>query len=161
MPKHASTDPTERMGVYTRLEDVPEQYRLDTYVARYQGRDIWQDYIDSRPTTFDSSHYQNSLRKAGRSWDDHTSARGRHHALAHPADVESWVAGLRESRTLRTVYTEYWVRLEEFYSWLQFHTDHPHVYHPPLMAAVEGGVAGRLWRQKFDSSSTAATDGGE
>jgi hypothetical protein len=149
------------MGVYTRLEDVPAQYRLDTYAAEYHGRDVWQEYIDSRPATFDSTHYRNSLTKAGSSWVDHVSARDRHHALAHPADVESWVLGLRADRTLQTVYKEYWVRLEEFYSWLQFHTDHPHVYHPPLMAAVRDGVAGQLWQQKFDAPATAATDGGE
>lgn len=161
MPKHASTDPTARMGVYTRLEDVPEQYRLDTYRAQYHGRDIWQAYIDSRPETFDSTHYQNSLTKAGRSWKDHISAYGRHHALARPADVESWVTGLCDGRTLRTVYKEYWVRLEEFYTWLQFHTEHPHVYHPPLMAVVAGGMAEQLWSLKFDRQSTPAADGGE
>jgi hypothetical protein len=115
MPTHASTDPTARMGVYTRLEDVPESSRLHTYAAQYEDRDVWQAYIDSRPDTFDSAHYRNTLSKAGSAWKNHMSTRGRHHALARPTDVESWLADLSEMRTLGTVYSEYWVRLEEFY----------------------------------------------
>jgi hypothetical protein len=153
MPKHASTDPAERMGVYTRLEDVPVAYRLEQYTEQYVDRDVWQAYVDTRPSTFDSDHYRNGLAKAGRSWKKHLAERGRHHALARPADAETWVQELATTRTHGTVYKEYWVRLEEFYTWLQFHTDHPHVYHPPMMAVVNGGLAGTLWRRKFDTDS--------
>lgn len=149
MPKHASTDPTERMGVYTQLEDVPQEYRLDQYADLYAGIDTWQDYTESRPAAFDSTHYQNTLLKAGNSWKAHMQCQERHHALARPADVEDWVQSLANTRTHRTVYSEYWIRVEEFYTWLQFHTDHPHLYHPPLMAVVDGGLAGQLWRLKF------------
>lgn len=163
MPKHASTDPTERMGVYTRLEDVPTDYRLNQYEGQYSGQDTWQAYIDTRPSTFDSTHYRQGLSKAGKSWKTHTESRGRHHALVRPSDVETWLAELAATRTEGTVYTEYWVRIEEFYTWLQFHTEHPHVYHPPLMAVVEGGLAERLWRQKFSarSSDIETGDGGQ
>lgn len=164
MPTHVSTEPTARMGVYTRLTDVPAQYRLTQFEADYAGRDTWHAYVDARPASFDSEHYRNTLTKAGRSWKTHMTDRGRHHALATPADVAAWVDALVATRTHWTVYKEYWVRLEEFYTWLQSHPAHPHVYHPPLMAVVAGGTPERLWRQKFgpDTVTTAlSTDSDE
>jgi hypothetical protein len=40
--------------------------------------------------------------------------------------------------------------LEEFYSWLQWHTDHPHTHHPVLMAAADHETAGEIWSVKMD-----------
>ncbi|MFC7047351.1 hypothetical protein ACFQH6_19775 [Halobacteriaceae archaeon GCM10025711] len=137
------------MGVYKQLESVPEEYRLRQYASEYEGRDVWAEYAETRSDEYESSHYWASVRKAGESWKAHVEGRGRHHALARPGDVETWCAGLAETRTLRTVYTEYWVRLEEFYSWLQFHTDHPHVYQPVIMAAAEYPTAAAIWEQKI------------
>jgi hypothetical protein len=166
MPTIVSTDPTERMGVYTRLADVPPAHRLDQHAPAYDSCETWQAYVASRPATFDSDHYQDTLRKAGESWKTHMEARGRHHALARPADVAAWVDDLAATRTLRTVYSEYWVRVEEFYTWLQFHTRHPHVYHPPLMAVVAGGTTARVWAVKFpptqrDAAAAAHRDAPE
>jgi hypothetical protein len=70
--------------------------------------------------------------------------------------VATWVNDIADTRTLQTVYSEYWVRVEAFYTWLQFHTRHPHVYHPPLMAVVAGGTTARVWALKF---TTAERDG--
>lgn len=152
------------MGVYTHLDDVPAQYRLSEFEADYAGRDTWRAYVDTRPSSFDSTHYRNTLEKAGRSWQRHMSDRGRHHALARPVDVAAWVDALVATRTDGTAYAEYWVRVEEFYTWLQTHTAQPHVYHPPLMAVVAGGTAERLWRQKFGPDGATTSDheqGGE
>jgi hypothetical protein len=68
--------------------------------------------------------------------------------------VETWCADLGASRTLRTVYSQYWVRLEEFYSWLYYHVEHPHQYQPVLMAAATRQTAGRIWQTKLGRLDT-------
>ncbi len=146
------------MGVYKRLEDIPDHHRLDQYEALFENQDVWSDYVDSQSNAFDSDHYHATFRKAGQSWKNHLNERGRHHALATPHDVETWVRSLAETRLLRTVRTEYWVRVEEFYSWLQFHTEYPHVYHPVLMAAGQYETARAVWMTKFEDRNTTSGD---
>lgn len=138
------------MGVFKRLEDVPDSYRFERFAEQYEGQDVWGDYLDSLPSTYDSDHYHASLRKAGHSWKAHMADRGRHHALGTPEDVETWCVHLAKTRTLGTVNKEYFVRVEGLYDWLQYHTDHPHCYQPVLMAAAEYETARMVWRTKFD-----------
>lgn len=138
------------MGIYKRLEAVPDRYRLTHWESVYVGRNVWQEFVATRPTSFDSDHYHATFRKAGQSWKAHMTDRGRHHALARPADVDAWVRTLAATRTLGTVYKEYWIRVEEFYAWLQFHPAHPHLYQPVLMAAAEYEMAGKVWDAKLE-----------
>lgn len=139
----------DRMGIYKRLDDVPPHHRLGRFTDAYADCDVWAAFVASRSEEFDSDWYHATLRKAGTSWKDHVSDRGRHHALGRPADVETWCATLASTRQIGTVYSVYWVRIEEFYSWLQLHTDHPHVYQPVLMAAAHHETARRVWAQKL------------
>jgi hypothetical protein len=146
-------------GCQKRLSDVPPGDRFATYAERYDGWDVWADFRASRSNEFDSQGYERTFTKTARSWKAHLRERGRHHALAQPADVETWCAALAASRTRRTVYSQYWVRLEEFYTWLRFHADHPHRYQPVLMAAATTDTAGRIWETKLGRLDT--TGGGE
>ena len=148
------------MGIYKRLDDVPEEDRLTSYAEHYDGWDVWAVFHASRSNDFDSQGYEQTFTKTERSWKAHMRERGRHHALARPDDVETWCTGLATSRTIRTVYSQYWVRLEEFYTWLQFHTAHPHCYQPVLMAAATGETAGRIWDTKLGRLN-ATTGGGD
>lgn len=145
-----STDPTNRLGVYKTLADVSDRYRLRNYATTYEGKDVWKvfltDYLFER---YDSGRFQEDARRAGRYWKEHMDDRDRHHALATPADVETWIDNLLRRMNLKTAYNSYWVRIERFYSWLLWHTDHPHVYNPVLMAAVEGDAARRVWDEKM------------
>lgn len=152
MTSRKSPDPTDRMGIYTRLEDVPEAERFARFSERYDGRDVWAMFVRTYATEyeFDSEHYHATLRKTEQTWKEHMADRQRHHALASPDDVEAWCRQLAQTRTLGTVYGEYWIRLEEFYSWLQWHTEHPHRYQPVLMAAASYETAGRIWAEKVD-----------
>jgi hypothetical protein len=144
-----STDPRDRLGVFKRYADVPAEYRLDQHEAEYADRDVWEEFVESRRFEHDSTHYWNTFEKTGKSWRTHTATRGRHHALAHPRDVESWYVSLVETRTLGTVHSEYAYRLIEFYDWLQWHAHHPHTYHPPLQAALTYPTARRLWEVAY------------
>lgn len=143
------------MGVFKRLEDVPERYRFARYADEYAVRDVWAEYVTSLPSTYDSNHFRATLRKTGDSWKAHVQARGRHHALATPNDVETWCVKLAETRQLDTVNSEYFVRVEGLYDWLQFHPKHPHVYQPVLMAAANFETARAVWETKFDRGGAA------
>jgi hypothetical protein len=149
MTRQKASDPDRRMGIYNRLEDVPDAKRLGQYADRYDGQDTWATFRASQSNAFSSDHYANTVRKTERTWKTHMTDRGRHHALARPDDVATWCRDLATDRTRGTVYTQYWVRLEEFYTWLQFHTAHPHQYHPVLMAAATCATPQQIWAQKM------------
>lgn len=145
-----SIDPLDRMGVYKQLADVPDRHRLSQHAAAYADRDVWREYLSAELVPrYDTARFRENARRAGRYWREHMANRGRHPALARPADVETWMTTLTDRMTLQTAYNDYWVRLEGFYSWLQFHTDHPHTYQPVLMAAAGGDVSATVWNEKI------------
>ncbi len=71
--------------------------------------------------------------------------RNRHHALARPEDVEAYIEMMMEINAMRTIYSTYWTHLKQFYDWLLWHTEHPHRYHPVLMAAAHEPNTRRMW----------------
>lgn len=145
-----SPDPRDRMGVFKRLDDVPERYRLHHHAAAYDGRDVWSEFLSEYLfPRFNSGRFKEDARRAGRYWKEHMADRDRHHALATPADVETWMADLLDRLKLKTAYNSYWVRIERFYWWLQWRTDHPHNYHPVLMAAANGEASEEIWEEKM------------
>lgn len=147
------------MGVFKRLSDVPERYRFRQYKREFKDRDVWQEYEAEHLDRFGSNEYRRTFRKVSRTWKSHMDKRKRHHALAKPSDVDSWCEKLAEGRLLETVYHEYWVRIEEFYSWLQFHVDYPHLYNPALMAASRHDTAMAIWAMKYSRKGGIAGDG--
>jgi hypothetical protein len=148
------------MGVYKRIEDVPNRYRLSNYEAAYAGRDVWGEFFDEKTAKFDTQSTLDRYEKAGRYLQTFMSDVGRHHALATPQQIEDFLVALRDgeigrqshTRKLQTVYFEYFQPVEEFYTWLEWHTDHKHVYHPVLMAVVEGGYAREVWNRKLEQN---------
>lgn len=148
-----SADPDDRMGVFKRLADVPDRYRFHHHANAYAGRDVWNEYLTEClfPEHPDATEkFYQTAETAGQRWKDHMADRGRHHALTTPEDVEAWCETLLERMTVDSVYSLYWVRLEGFYSWLQNHPDHPHVYHPVLMAAATSPGAQNIWERKLN-----------
>ncbi|WP_199719631.1 hypothetical protein [Halorubrum sp. Atlit-26R] len=142
MPK--SEDPHQRIGVYKTVEQVPDYARLSHYTASYSGRDVWSEYYNAELSdAAETVEYEAGL--VEESWKGHMDECGRHHALAKPADVEAWFTKLVDRMQYKRAYNPYWVRLEEFYDYLVWHTDHPHTYHPARMAAGQGGVTNEIW----------------
>lgn len=141
-------DPRDRMGVYKRLEDVPDERRFRRFASSYEGRDVWAEFSQPhdihRAQNWDS--YSTKLERAGGRWKDHMEERGRHHALATPDDIVTFTEGLLDELAIATVY-KHWVQVEKLYKWLLYHADHPHVYQPVWMAVIEDadGATGRLW----------------
>ena len=147
-----TTDPGERAGVYKRLDDVPDRYRLYHHAAAYQGRDVWEKYLTEEFfENFGTEYTREYTRRAGEDWKEFMAERDRHHVLATPEDVEAWCIWLLERMEVPSLYRNYWPKLERFYTWLHSHTEHPHRYHPFRMAAAEYPNAGAVWEEKIGS----------
>lgn len=148
-----ATDPTKRLGVFKRFADVPEEYRLETYRDAYRDTDPWGEFLIQvflpKHNTYRSKQ---QARLAGRKWDTLMDDRGRHPALARPSDVDEWCSGLLNQVNEQTAHKTYWSKLEQFYRWLLWHSDHPHTYNPFLMAAANHEAAGEVWNQKMGAS---------
>ncbi|WP_254820860.1 hypothetical protein [Haloglomus halophilum] len=139
------------MGVFKRLEDVPEADRLSNYAERYADSDPWSEFLVTELLpTHNSYQFKQTARLAARRWKAHVQDRGRHHALATPTDVETWCTELLVEVEPQTVYKSYWTKIERFYEWLRWHTDHPHAYNPVLMAAANKEAAGTVWETKME-----------
>lgn len=148
MRRRKSLDPTDRLGVYKRFEEVPTHNRLEQYAEKYHKRDVWCEFCtDHEYQQGNSDGYLRAVDRAGKHWLAHMERQERHHALATPDDVEAWCGSLIDDKSLATAYN-YWVRIKRFYNWLVWHVDHPHVYDPVLMAAAAGGAAGQIWDKK-------------
>jgi hypothetical protein len=145
-----STDPRDRLGVFKRYADVPPEYRFDQYEAEYADRDVWDEYLTEYLfERYHSDRFRAVARRAERAWKEHMRERGRHHALARPADVEAWCVTLCESYSVKTAYNCYWVRIEQFYEWLVWHRKYPHTYQPVVMAALDGPATQQIWAEKI------------
>lgn len=155
-PPQKPDAPAARIGVYKRLAEVPDRYRLAQYADEYAGRDVWAEFMEYEREThgYDSARYCENSERCTRYWESHMVDRGRHPALATPADVEVFVVGLLERMKPESAYLSYWTRLEGFYDYLQSQTEHPHRYHPVVMAAVESdSAARRVWDAKLERNN--------
>jgi hypothetical protein len=148
------------MGVYKRLSDVPDRYRLNHHAAAYEGRDAWAEFVTTKLAENDyTDRYEQDICRAGRRWKEHMAACGRHHALATPKDVNKWCIHLLDTYTVRYAVERHWNYLEQFYRSLLWHTEHPHVYLPVLMAAAEYDAASELWEYKMAHTDRILKEG--
>lgn len=150
MTSTQSPDPRDRMGIYKQLSDVPPARRFERYSDLYRNVDTYSEFLQTHYSErISSERAMKDARLAGRRWKRHMEQRGRHHALATPVDVEVWMSNLLDKVSMNTAYNVYWVKLEYFYWWLQRRIDHPHSYHPFLMAAAQHPAAGNVWEKKL------------
>lgn len=139
------TEPGMLLGVYRSLGDVPDRHLLDNHATAYEGRDVWGEWAAEHVLPDCGSECSvEEVRRHERRWKDHARGRGRHHALAGPADVDAYCAGPLAPLSGR-VAAAYFRRLAAFYDHLLGSTSHPHVYSPVLMAAAGGGPAATMW----------------
>lgn len=148
-----SKNPTDRMGVYHKLSDVPHQHRLARYRDRYEGRDVWAEWAAHVTERNSSQRYAAQLERTERAWKRLAADWERHHALATPAVVEAFATRILERCTPVSAYQIYFTKLEAFYSWLQNHAHHPHVYHPVWMAAAAFESTECIWNAKMERRS--------
>lgn len=142
-----SKRPADWCGVFKSIEEVPARYRLAAFRDSFRGRDVWGEWMEAENDSLASSTREYYARLERR-WKDHMGHRSRHHALADPEHVESFLAEYRADRTPETMYSSFYAPLNRFYEWLMYHTDTPHRYSPVYLAAVAGGVTAELWAHK-------------
>lgn len=140
-------DPRKRLGVYKSIDDVKSLYRLSNFTTEYDGEDTWAEWLSTREFA-DSTAKRVS--RAEDSWKSHMMDCDRHHALAQPSDVEVWCDGLLDRMKPSTLYNRYYVHVEDFYHYLQWHTNHPHRYNPVLMAVCLDGAASKAYDEKLE-----------
>lgn len=143
------TLPHARMGVYKDFREVPDHHRLERHESAYADEDVWGDYLEwYLVPPRDSEAKRKQADRSFRKWASFMEERGKHYAVATPTDVERWSHRLLNEHTPGYAYTN-WSYIERFYSWLQTHPDHPHVYHPFWMAATDhSSAAHELWSIK-------------
>jgi hypothetical protein len=139
--------PHDRLGVFKQFEDVPARRRLRQFSNVYEGRDVWSDY---RATADLSARMGEEWDLFARRWKEHMNSRGRHHALAHPDDVEAWSAWLLDQFRVDRSY-QHWNVIEGFYAWLMWHTAHRHTYNPFHLAATDTtSQTYTIWSRKLE-----------
>lgn len=141
-----ATDPLARIGVYKTLSDVPNRHRLFHHADAYTGRDVWREYLIAE--LYGDRDIPRKRELIGEHWKDHMATRGRHHALATPEDVATFSAYLLDQYSLATA-LDYWTHIERMYWWLMERSDHPHLYHPFLMAAGSDEPTRVIWDAKI------------
>jgi hypothetical protein len=150
MTRTKSENPIDRTGVFARIGEVPDRHRLRSYADVYDGRDVWATFCEeSEYQRSDADRYRGRVDRVGGYWLEHMADQGRHHALAAPRHVERWAEHLLAEHSSRTA-LGYWTRIHRFYDWLRWHTDHPHVYDPTLLAIIEGSASERIWEVKLE-----------
>lgn len=154
MSQRKGVRPEQYVGAFRQYEDVPSRYCLETYAQQYRDEDTWQRYRDEilLPNHDYSKTIKRTARTGGNSWLDHMDERDRHHALATPADVEAWSQKLLNGdRTRRYCYETYFVRIYQFYDYLKTSYQHPYLYNPLLLAAINYEATRNLWMYRIDT----------
>lgn len=152
MNRVKGTKPEQYAGAFQYYAEIPARYRLDTYTSHYQGEDTYDRYVEETYLPENNSERTLSrLKRARFSWFQHMEDRGRHHALATPEDAEIWCQKLLNAdRAVRTCYDYYYNMIYQFYDYLKFNHQHPHLYNPLLLAAVHNESARKIWMCRVD-----------
>lgn len=153
MTRRKGTTPEQYAGAFQHYDEIPVQYRLDTYTGQYREDDTYDRYMQEvLLPEYDSKRFRDSAKRAKKSWVDHMKDRGRHHALATPEDAEIWCEKLLNGdRTVGTCYEYYYNRIYQFYEYLKYHYQHPHLYNPLLLAATGYDSAREIWMFRINS----------
>jgi hypothetical protein len=146
------------LGIYKSIDEVPDRYRLRNYEPEFDDDDTWNDYLATRDDLAESTK-ENSWYPCGDRFKKFMQEEvGRHHALAHPQDIEAYLQCIKDGgysikvteRSINTLYYQHFSPLKTFFGWLLNHADYPHVYNPVLFAAHAGGITRETWYWQTD-----------
>lgn len=153
MTRRKGTKPEQYAGAFQHSSEIPPRYRLETYAGQYRGEDTYDEYVQEvLYPEHDSDRLRSSVKRARFSWFQHMDKVGRHHALARPEDAGDWCRKLLAAdRTPETCYEYYYNRIYQFYTHLKCHNDHPHLYNPLLLAAIEYDAAREIWMCRINN----------
>lgn len=157
MARRKGTEPEQFAGLFQKFANIPTRYQLETYESQYAEEDTWDLYCSQiLLEKYDSDHMKKTAQKAARSWKSHMEQRNRHHALATPEDANAWCDFLISGdRNQRTCYEHYFIRIYQFYDYLKQSHQHPHLYNPLLLAAIEYEATRQIWEYRIESRPEA------
>ena len=141
-------NPHDGLGVYKTLNDVPKRYRLDNHEGIYINRNPWEEFVDDKGINELCDDRENKYWRGYERWLKIIDGTGRHYALAHPEDAETFAESLVRRFRLRTAYQQ-WSTIERFYRWMAWRTDHPHHYNPFWMAASQYPHSEEIWEYEM------------
>jgi hypothetical protein len=144
------------LGVFKRIESVPDRYLLSNFTADVEADAAWNAFIADELADSTEHTRETVYGGAYRRWCEYCDQHGAHAALADPADVEGWLAYEVEThnRTMKTAHDLQFRPLFRWYRWMAFHTDYPHRYQPTIMAVLLGGVAHDVWKTRMWDRTT-------
>jgi hypothetical protein len=145
-------DPKKHLGLYKTYDEVPDEHRLESFALAYEGRDVWQEYLDYRTDLSDDTKNR-TYKWCFNAWRPFIEEEeGTHHALATPEQFERFIARELEENKKWTVYSQRFSRLYGFYEWLAHNVDYEHRYNVALMAAALGGAAYEMWLWRWSEN---------
>lgn len=138
------------LGVFKRVEDVPDRYYLPNFETEIDAEECW-DAFDAEELEGLSFHQRRYVYgKAWREWSVYCDAHDVNPALANPQDIEAHLAEQRaQVNKLKTVHDARFRPLLRWYRWMLFHTDYPHRYNPVVMAVLLGDSTHDVWQTRL------------
>lgn len=154
-----SEDPSDHLGVFQSYDEITPRHRLSKYETKYEGVDVWADFMDSLRDEGISDHVlRYTYHATEKLWKAHMDERGRHHALPTPDDVDSFFADQIEDVTMETAYTRRYLPVSRFFDWLANHPRYEHAYNPVLLAAAGDGTTRQIWNHRVNRNKTMRVD---
>lgn len=148
------------LGVYKRIEDVPDRYYLMNFETDVDADAAWEAFCDDKLANITNQTREKVYGGAYRRWCEYCDRHDVHPALADPADIEGWLAYEVESHssTMKAAHDLQFRPIFRWYRWMTFHTEYPHRYQPTIMAVLLGGVTFDIWQTRmWDRTSNPLT----
>jgi hypothetical protein len=139
------------LGVFKRLEDVPDRYRAERRAPDLDAEEAWDAFKRDKGVYEYTEHTQKyKYGKAWRQWVEYCDDSGLNPVFASPHDVESFLsAEMEDISTYKTGHDLRFRPLFMWYRWMQWDVDYPHLYNPMVMAVLLGGTTARIWRTRL------------
>ncbi len=136
----APETPQEHAGrIFRDFSTITPEYRLEYHAGRYTDDAVWDEYVAHKAAQRGGVAAETRRKRYGIARErlaEVCAERGRHYAVARPADVEAFFES--EAHLSDHVFRDRrFMPVYGFFEYLRYHTDHPHEYNPVLLAAFD------------------------
>lgn len=147
------------LGVFKRVEDVPDRYYLGNFISEVDAEDAWKHFEVKKLEGVSDHTREYVYGKAWREWTAYCDEHGVHPALGDPQDIESHLAEQwAEMGKLKSLHDARFRPIFRWYRWMQFHIDYPHRYNPVVMAVLLSGVTSDIWETRLYDRTNIPTE---
>lgn len=139
------------LGVYKRIEDVPDMYRLSNFREDFDADEAWNEFSDDELSNHSKAVREDVYGGAYERLRAFCEERGVNPALADPVDIDDWLSDERDSQnaTKKTTHDTRFRPIFNWYRWMTFSSDYPHRYQPTIMAVLLGGATYDIWKTRL------------